>query len=138
MTPFPVAGKALPVIGAFQARLTKVVRVGLAAVTILARLYLIGGTIVMTGAAFPPHLGHSGMQLMIEMNRLIEVGQVIQKHRIGRLGKLMVVGCMRQRKAGTGLQTFIFHGWIVTRMTGFAIHLRHFPYRGNIGRGKLE
>ena len=80
MTPFPVAGEALPVIGAFQARLTKVVRVGLAAVTILARLYLIGGTIVMTGAAFPSHLGHSGMQLMIEMNRLIKVDQVIQKH----------------------------------------------------------
>ena len=77
MAPFAMTGKAMTVIGAFQAGLAKVVRIGFSAVAIFAWLYFIFWAIMVTGGALSSHLSHSGMQFMIEMHRLVEVGKFI-------------------------------------------------------------
>ena len=133
MTPFAMTGEALAMVGAFKAWLTEIGGVGFSAVAGFTGLNFIGGAVVMAGGAISPHLGHPGVPFMIEMDRLIKIGDIIEEHRIGRFSQAVGIGAVSQRNAGTGFQAFIGGGGIIAGMTGFAIHLGHFPRRRRFG-----
>jgi hypothetical protein len=80
MTPLAMTAHTLAVIGPFETGLTEIGGIGLSPMAVFARLNLVGGTVMMAGTAVAAHLGHPGMNLMIEFDRLIKVGQVIKQH----------------------------------------------------------
>jgi hypothetical protein len=80
MAPFAMAAETLPMIGAFEAGLAEICRVGLAAMALAARLNLAGRAVMMAGLASLVHAGHLGMNLMIKMHRPILIDKLIQKH----------------------------------------------------------
>lgn len=74
-------------VSAFEGRLSQVGRVSFAAVTFLAGRNAPGGTVVMAGSAVLSHLGHLGVQFVVEPDRLELVGNFRKHYGIGRLGE---------------------------------------------------
>ena len=80
MAPFTMAAEALPVIGAFQAGLSQIIRIGFAAMTFPARRNMSRRAVMVTGLASFIHIRHLRVNFMIEMDRAILIDELIEQH----------------------------------------------------------
>lgn len=121
VAPFAMTAEALTVIRPFETRLAKIVGIGLAAMTFAAWRNLAGRAEVMAGFTSLVHVRHLGMNFMIEMHRAILIDQLIEQHRIGGFGYLML-GCrLGPGQVGAGFEARVIVCRIGTGMTLDAI-----------------
>jgi hypothetical protein len=116
----------------FQAWLPKVDFVAGWLVAIFAGRDMTFRTVVMAGSAIIPHLGHSGVQSVVERNRLIEVCDLIKDHGIRRFGQRMfrLFGTVGDLEGRAGLQTHIFRCRIFAGVAIQTIRRLRMSYRG--------
>jgi hypothetical protein len=125
VTPFAVAVQTLAMVCAFKSRLSQIVRISFAAVTLFTWWYLTGRRKVMASLAIGTHFCHTGMPFMIEMHRAVQIGNFIEENFIG--GFRQTVNrpfLMRRGQCGAWLQAHIFRGRILAGMALLTIERR--------------
>jgi hypothetical protein len=83
VTPVPVTGKALPVVGALQTWLPEVCGIFFIGMAFIAGWYIITWTVMVTSYTAFSHDRHLSMQFVVELHWLIEIGNFI-KHKLIR------------------------------------------------------
>ena len=66
---------------------------------------------MVTGLATASHLGHVGMQLMVESHRLVKVGDLIDNERIRSFTYIVLCVCGRHHQRRTWLEAHILGCW---------------------------